>query len=133
MHDCTPNESALMLKLMGDGQSKQHGGDAHVVVTLVEMYIPGGHRTVRDWADAGDSRPSGNTTRIRHTEYGGPSRPEDNGWHCSCMIDSEMDTKYAGSEKVEKLVVSDRKMHDALVTLDTVNNGTKNLDAGAMG
>jgi hypothetical protein len=49
------------------------------------------------------------------------------------MIDSEMDTKYAGSEKVEKLVVSDRKMHDALVTLDTVNNGTKNLDAGAMG
>jgi hypothetical protein len=47
------------------------------------------------------------------------------------MIDSEMDTKYAGSEKVE--VVSDRKMHDALVTLDTVNNGTKNLDAGAMG
>ena len=133
MHDCMPNESALMLKLMGDGQSKQHGGDAHNVDALARMYIPGGHCTARDCADAGDSRPSGNTTRIRHTEYGGPSCPVDRGSHRSCMIDSEMDTKYAGSEKVDKLVVSDTKMHDALVTLEAVNNGTKNLDAGSLG
>ena len=125
-----PNKSSLILALMGDGQSKQHGGDKHVVDALVRMYIPGGHRTVRDCADVGDSRPSGNTTRIRHTEYGGPSRT---GEHRSCMRDTEINTKCAGCEKVDILVVSGKKMHNALVTLRAVNNGTKNLDAGAMG
>ena len=122
-----------MLALMGDGQSKQHGGDEHVVVTLARMYIPGGHRTVRDCAEIGDSRPSGNTTRIRQTEYGGPSCPMDNGSHRSCISDSEIDTKCAGCENEDILVVSGKNMHDALVTLRAVNNGTKNLDTGALG
>ena len=122
-----------MLMLMGDGQFKQQGGDAHSVVIFARMYIPGGHLTVRDWADAGDSRPSGNKTRILHTECGGPRRPVDNGSHCNCMSDSETETKYAGCEKEGMIVVSDINKHDELVTVAAVNIGTKNFDAGALG
>ena len=57
----------------------------------------------------------------------------DNGPHRNCMSDSKIDTKYAGCEKVDMLVVCGKKMHDASEMLDAVNNGTKNLDAGAMG
>jgi hypothetical protein len=49
------------------------------------------------------------------------------------MSNSEIDTKCAGCEKADTLEVSGRNMHDALVTLRAVNNGTKNLDAGVMG
>jgi len=35
LQDCIPNESTLVLALMGVGQARQQGGDAHDAVTLV--------------------------------------------------------------------------------------------------
>ena len=54
--------------LIGEGQVRQQGGDAHVKVALVWIYMPEGQRTVRVEVDAGDSRPSGNTTRTFQIE-----------------------------------------------------------------
>ena len=75
------------LVLMGEGQVRQHGGATHVAVEFVSMYMPAGQRTVRDLEDAGDSRPSGNTTRNFQTEKGGPSCPVDNVLQSSVISD----------------------------------------------
>ena len=44
-----------------------------------------------------------------------------------------METKYAGCEKEDNPEVDGRNLHDALVTFDAVNNGTKNSVAGGIG
>ena len=44
-----------------------------------------------------------------------------------------METKCAGCEKEDNPEVDGRNLHDALVTFDAVNNGTKNSVAGGIG
>ena len=118
---------------MGDGQSRQHGGDAQDSVAWISIYIPGGQRTVRDELEVDDWRPSGNTTRILHTDCGGPSRPAGTGSHRTCMSVSVTETNWAGCEKEETPDAAGRNVHDALVMLVVVNIGMKKLVAGSMG
>ena len=96
MHVWMPTLSKAKLLLMGDGQVMQQGGASHVAVEFVSMYMPAGQRTVRDLADADDSRPSGNTTRNFHTENGGPSCAVDSGLHSSVMRVGDTKMKVAG-------------------------------------
>ncbi len=111
------------LVLIGEGQASQHGGLEHVADELDCTNIPAGQRTVSVLADAGDSRPSGNVTRTLHTEKGGPSSPIVNGSQRSLIREAAIDSNFASFVTDDMPRVAGTSTHDALVTLETVNNG----------